>query len=330
MTPSDDPVDPEVRAALAGFFAVAGSGGLIGIEDLPERRAKLLELVALLEAQNPPSGRVVAEDRAVPGPADAPDVRIRIYRPIDQDAALPCVFHIHGGGMNSGSIDSERMIAEQIAEQVGCVTVSVGYRLAPENPHPAPIEDCYAGLCWVAESADELRIDSGRIAIYGASAGGGLAAGVALLARDRSGPPLAFQMLISPMLDDRNSTPSSREITDFGIWDRAANIEAWQQLLGNEAGSESVSIYAAPARLEELGDLPPTYIDVGQLDLFRDEDVDYGSRLMQARIPTELHVYPGAVHASDVLAPESGVARRVIGYRIAALRRAFEVRPAED
>jgi acetyl esterase/lipase len=217
------------------------------------------------------------------------------------------------------------MTAEQIAEQVGCVTVSVGYRLAPENPHPAPIEDCYAGLCRVAESADELRIDSGRIAIYGASAGGGLAAGVALLARDRSGPTLAFQMLIFPMLDDRNSTRSSREITDFGIWDRAANIEAWQHLLGNEAGSESVSIYAAPARSEELGDLPPTYIDVGQLDLFRDEDIDYASRLMQAGIPTELHVYPGAVHASEVFAPESDVARRVIGYRIAALRRAFEV-----
>jgi acetyl esterase/lipase len=178
---------------------------------------------------------------------------------------------------------------------------------------------------WIASNAEKLGVDAERIAIYGGSAGGGLAAATALLARDQGEPVLAFQMLLYPMLDDRCQTPSSNEITDIGVWDRSANIEAWRHVLGDQQGSKDVSPYAAPARELDLRGLPPTYIDVGALDLFRDEAIEYAARLMQNGVPTELHVYPGAVHSSEVFAPEADVSRRVVSYRSAALRRALDM-----
>jgi len=229
---------------------------------------------------------------------------------------------MHGGGMIVGNLDADNVLLSEYVEQIGCVAVSVEYRLAPENPHPAPVEDCYAGLVWTVEHADELGIDATRLAIGGGSAGGGLAAGTALLARDRGGPALCYQMLVYPMLDDRNTTPSSYEITDLGIWDRAANIGGWQALLGGQAGTEGVSPYAAPARATDLSGLPPAFIDVGTADLFRDEDIDYAQRLMRAGVPVELHVYPGAYHAFE-FALTARLTQTAHALRTAALKQAL-------
>jgi acetyl esterase/lipase len=195
----------------------------------------------------------------------------------------------------------------------------VEYRLAPEHPHPAPSEDCYAGLVWMARNAAELGFDPERLAVYGGSAGGGLTIAVVLLARDRGFPAIRFQMPIYPMIDDTNETPSSHEITDIGIWDRAANIEAWQWYLGGGKPDQ----YAAPARAEDLSGLPPAFIDVGTVDLFRDEDIAFAARLMQAGVPVELHVNPGAYHASEAFAPQAVLSQRIWERRFDALRRAL-------
>lgn len=268
----------------------------------------------------PPNEDVEGEERTVPGPEGAPEVRVRITRPVaPADGARPLLFHIHGGGMVLGSIETEQATAELLASQVDAVVVSVGYRLAPEHPHPAPAEDCYAALRWAAANAADLGADPDRLAVYGASAGGGLALAVALLARDRGGPHIAFQMPIYPMIDDTNTTPSSHEITEVGIWERDANLEAWGWYLG---GAEADPV-AAPARALDLTGLPPAFIDVGEVDLFRDEDIAFAARLLQAGVPTELHVYPGAYHASETFAPEAPLSQRIWGNRIAALQRAL-------
>jgi acetyl esterase/lipase len=187
-------------------------------------------------------------------------------------------------------------VCERYALDIDCVVVSMQYRLAPEDPYPAGVEDCYAALVWTVQHADELGIDATRIAVGGESAGGGLAAATALLARDRKGPELVFQALTYPMLDDRNNTPSARELHDIPSWSQQHNDSAWRAVLGMKAGSPDVEPYAAPARATDLSGLPPTLIQVGEIDVFRDEDITYATRLLQAGVPTELHVYPGAYH----------------------------------
>jgi acetyl esterase/lipase len=216
-----------------------------------------------------------------------------------------------------GNVEGESPVASAICEHVDAVVVSVEYRLAPENPYPAPVEDCYAGLLWMAANAAELGFDPDRLAVYGGSAGGGLTIAVTMLARDRGGPPIRFQMPIYPMIDDRNETPSSHEITDIGLWDRAGNIEAWKWYLGDGKPDQ----YAAPARAENLAGLPPTFIDVGTVDMFRDEDIAFAQRLMQAGVPTELHVNPGAYHAAEVFAAAAPLSERIWARRYEALRR---------
>jgi acetyl esterase/lipase len=265
----------------------------------------------------PPNPNVRSEDRAVPGPEGAPDISVRIYRPVDATGTLPGIYFIHGGGMILGDVEGEDPVASAICEHVGAVVVSVEYRLAPENPYPAPVEDCYAGLLWMAAHATELGFDPDRLAVYGGSAGGGLTIATVMLARDRGGPAIKFQMPIYPMIDDRNETASCHEITDIGLWDRAGNIEAWKWYLGDGKADQ----YAAPARAEDLSGLPPTFIDVGTVDLFRDEDIAFAQRLMQAGVPTELHVNPGAYHAAEVFAPQSPLAERIWARRYEALRR---------
>lgn len=317
-------VDPEVRAGLDAYFAPVGAGGLNAIADLGARRAKYAELVNAALLRNPPDERVRSEDRWVPRESEQDGVvRVRIYEPAGRVGALPALVYFHGGGLIMGSIEGADRSAREIAAAVHCVIVSVDYRLAPENPHPAALDDCYRTLTWTSEQAVELGVDERRIGLYGGSAGGCLAAGVSLLARDRGGPPIAFQMLPYPMLDDRNESPSSHAILDFGIWDRAANVEAWRHVLGSEVGSDSVSPYAAPARAGDLAGLPPTYLDVGELDLFRDEDVEFALNLMRAGVATELRVYPGVVHGTEQFAPEAKVARRILADRVSALRRAL-------
>jgi acetyl esterase/lipase len=311
-----DLIDPESREPLDQLLAVM-PGGFNAIADIVARRAAAAQLLAAVEV--PPNPNVTREDRTVPGPEGAPDISVRVFRPASASGTLPGVYFIHGGGMILGDVEGESAVAEQVCEQVGAVVVSVEYRLAPEDPHPAQAEDCYAGLVWMARNAAELGFDPGRLAVYGGSAGGGLTIAVVLLARDRGFPAIRFQMPIYPMIDHANETSSSQEITDIGVWDRAANIEAWDWYLGGG----KPDCYAAPALAEDLSGLPPTFIDVGTCDLFRDEDIAFATRLMQAGVPTELHVSPGAYHASEVLAPTAALSRRIWERRFDALRRAL-------
>jgi acetyl esterase/lipase len=311
-----DLIDPEARVPLDGLLQ-ALPGGFNAIADITARRAAVEGMLALIETPEHPN--VTSEDRAVPGPEGDPDITVRIYRPVNAHGVLPGIYYIHGGGMILGNVAGEDANAAMLCEQVGAVVVSVEYRLSPEHPHPAPVEDCFAGLEWMAKNASELDVDPDRLAIYGGSAGGGLTLGCALLARDRGGPALRFMMPIYPMIDDRNDTPSSHEITDIGIWDRAGNIEAWAWYLGGKEPDQ----YAAPTRAEDLSGLPPAFIDVGTVDMFRDEDIAFAQRLMQAGVPTELHINPGSYHAAETFAPESAMAQRIWTMRIDALKRAL-------
>lgn len=219
------------------------------------------------------------------------------------------VYSIHGGGMmfghHLGNLDSfdDWLLDHDV------VLVSVDYRLAPEHPDPYPVEDCYAGLVWVAAHADELGIDPARIVIAGQSAGGGLAVGTALLARDRQGPDLMAQILVSPMLDDRDETVSTRQIDGVGVADRQMNRFAWDAYLGTRRATPDVSEYAAPARAADLSALPRTYIDCGSAEVFRDEDVAFASRLWAAGVDAELHVWPGAFHGFTSMVPDAAISR---------------------
>ncbi|GIE48999.1 esterase [Amorphoplanes nipponensis] len=309
-------IDPEVAVPLEGLLE-ALPGGFNAIADIVARRATVQAMFAAIEVPENPN--VTNEDRTVPGPPGEPDITVRIYRPRDATGARPGIYFIHGGGMIMGDVAGEDPTATLLCDEVGAVVVSVEYRLAPEHPHPAPVEDCYAGLVWTAAHAAELGIDPDRLALYGGSAGGGLAIATALIARDRGGPALRFMMPIYPMIDDRNETASSHEITDIGIWDRAGNIEAWDWYLGGKEADQ----YAAPARAEDLTGLPPAFIDVGAVDLFRDEDIAFAQRLMAAGVPTELHVHPGSYHAAETFAAEAALSRRTWALRTDALRRAL-------
>jgi len=309
-----DLIDPESRVPLDQLLEVL-PGGFNSIPDIVKRREALAAVFQAVEAPENPN--VSKEDRTIPGPDGAPDITVRIYRPVNATGSLPGVYYIHGGGMCLGDIAGEDQIATNVCDQIGAVVVSVEYRLAPEHPHPAPVEDCYAGLVWMARHAEELGFDPDRLAIDGGSAGGGLCIGTALLARDRGFPAVKFLLAIYPMIDDRNETGSSHEITDIGVWDRAGNIEAWKWYLGDGEPDQ----YAAPARAEDLSGLPPTYIDVGTVDLFRDEDIAFANRLMQAGVPTELHITPGSYHGSEIFAPDAELSQRTWARRFEALRR---------
>jgi acetyl esterase/lipase len=317
-------VDPELLPGLEVYRMLGFENADFTGDSLAAMRTARTEFMAAALAELPDNDRVVSEDRTVPGP-DGNDVPVRIYRPVDHDPSDPrhAIYWIHGGGMVLGDLDGSDPGCEAYVDQLGCVVVSVDYRLAPEHPHPAPVEDCYAGLQWTAANADALGIDPDRIAVVGASAGGGLAAGTCLLARDRGGPDLAFQGLVYPMLDDRNDSPSAREFTGILSWSHEHNAAGWGALLGDDAGGDDVSPYAAPARAEDLSGLPPTFIQVGDLEVFRDEDIDYAQRLMQAEVPTELHVYPGVFHAAEGFAPEADASVRMLRDQFAALARAL-------
>jgi acetyl esterase/lipase len=255
---------------------------------------------------------------------DGPDghkVPLHIYMP---DASVPrplgCIYHIHGGGYIGGSPDRYEFFLRPLAEELGCAIVSVSYRLAPENPHPTPIEDCYAGLGWLLSQATDLGIDPARIGLMGESAGGGLAAALAQLVRDRGLATLAFQLLTYPMIDDRTCTADPHPFAGEFIWTPHNNRFGWSALLGQEPGGQGVAPYAAASRAEDLSGLPPTYISSGALDLFIDENLEYARRLMRAGVPTELHVYLGAFHAFDIL-PFAPVSQQAIADRKAALQR---------
>ncbi|MGI5321420.1 alpha/beta hydrolase [Actinomadura nitritigenes] len=266
---------------------------------------------------------VDVRDVAVPGPAGAPEVPVRIFTPAGAGGRLPGLLYIHGGGFVLGSVDAFHDDALCIAAEVGAVVLSVEYRLAPEHPFPAGLEDCYAALTWTAANAADLGIDPGRLAVGGESAGGGLSAATALLARDRGGPALCFQLLGIPELDDRLDTPSMRAFADTPIWNRPNAELSWDYYLGEGVrGTAGVSPYAAPARAEDLTGLPPAYVTTCEFDPLRDEGLAYALRLVQAGVGTEVHHYPGTFHGSGLI-PDAAVSRRMAADRLGVLRRAL-------
>jgi len=288
-------VDPELEAFLEGPRLD------ISAETLAAAREGIKTMFAAM-AEVDPTVKVV--ERVVPGPAGAPDVKVLIYTPPGPAKTWPGFFHVHGGGFILGDAAMGAARCQQRAKELDCVVVSVDYRLAPETPYPGPVEDCYAGLKWMAENAKSLGVDPDRIVIGGESAGGGLAAALALLARDRGGPKIAFQLLIYPMLDHRTATdadPYNNPMAGEFVWTHPANRFGWSAMLGSIDPSGAVPHHCSPARAETLAGLPPTFIAVGTLDLFVDEDMEYAARLARDGVPVELHVYPGAFHAFDAV-----------------------------
>ncbi|NHO31297.1 alpha/beta hydrolase [Acetobacter fallax] len=269
--------------------------------------------------------------RNIPGMPGDPDVRVLISRPEKASPGpLPAILHIHGGGFVMGTADRFLPLLRKWAHDLDCVVISVDYRLAPETSFPGPLDDCYAALLWAVAEAGELNIDVSRIGVAGESAGGGLAAGLALLARQRSGPHLAFQNLQYPMLDDRTGPDSPRNpVTGDYVWTRDMNVFGWRSFLGVMPGVEGISPFAAPTRATDLSGLPPAYIGVGTLDLFLDENMDYALRLIRAAVPVEIDVFPGAFHAFE-LQPRAAITRRSMARRTDALRRAMILRPGKD
>lgn len=320
MSAQHDRLDSESRTALEAFLG-ALPGGFNGIPDIVARReASAAFNAAGLEAAGGPDPSVTRDDRTVPGLDGDPEVPVRVYRPVDApaDARLPGIFFIHGGGMIMGSIEGEDGMATAYSREVGAVVVSTGYRKAPENAHPAQSRDCRAGLQWMAANAEELGYDPERLVIVGGSAGGNLALSTALRARDEGGPAFALILAAYPMLDPSNTTPASHSITAVGVWDRAGNIEAWEWFLG---GSEPDK-YASPLLETDWSGLAPIFIDVGTEDMFRDEDITLVGELVRQGNLVEFHLYAGAFHASEVLAPEASLSKRIMANRMDAVKRA--------
>lgn len=318
MTDRLDLVAPELRAALNFFPKIDFSAGIEpyrGNMFGAERPPLPPELLA-----------VGYEERMIPGHPGDPDVRILIYTPPGSAIGLrPAVLEIHGGGFVIGNADMGDAGNRALAMQLGCVVVSVDYRLAPETVWPGALHDCYAALTWLHDNAGALGVDPARIAIAGGSAGGGHAAALAIYARDRGGPPICFQLLDFPMLDDRTCSAADPHpyCGDFG-WTPEMNRFGWRSLLGTEPGGSDVPEAAAPARTRDLAGLPPAYIMVGALDLFLEEDLEYARRLMRVGVPVELHVIPGAYHGFG-LAQDAPQTKQAIRWRVDALARALGV-----
>jgi acetyl esterase/lipase len=293
------PYDPELEAALAVI------GDQLPPTVTPDMIAVMRDAPALAPIEDLLEGRnITHREVTVPG-YQGYDMAMSIFARADHRAAGPGIYHTHGGGMIIGDRFTGMEPLLEWVERFDAVCVSVEYRLAPEFPDPYLTEDCYAGLAWTAGQAGELGIDTGRLIIAGASAGGGLAAGTALLARDRQGPALAGQVLMCPMLDDRNATVSSHQFVGIGVWDRGSNDTGWNAYLGKRRGTGDVSIYASPSRATDLSGLPAAFIDVGSAEVFRDEAVAYASQIWADGGVAELHVWPGGFHGYEMMAPHA-------------------------
>ncbi len=294
--PSATLMDPELQPVLDFLPKVE-----LNIDHLPILRANARASSAMLPIDT--SLPVIAASHAAPGPGGTSSVRIISYFPSSIIGPLPAVLHMHGGGFVVGGPEMADQANRKLVAEVGCAVFSVDYRLAPETQFPGAVEDCYTALAWIHANSAQLQINPNCISVKGESAGGGLAAALALLARDRGEYPLAFQQLIYPMLDDRTCVlQAPHPYTGEFIWTHEKNHFGWSCLLGTAPGGENISPYAAAARAEDLAGLPPTFISVGALDLFLEESLEYARRLTRAGVPVELHVYPGAIHVFDLAA----------------------------
>ncbi len=311
-------LNPDVAAVLAAVTESNGAPPTPPVGDVASRRPALDAMLDHFNNQiQPAPADVEISDHTVTA-ADGALLLARWYRkPSSQSRAA--VLYLHGGGMIAGSVKNFDGPVSRYVARTGVPMLSLEYRLAPEHPHPTPVQDAYTGLVWLAEHAAELGVDAGRLAVMGDSAGGGLAAGVAILSRDRNGPPIAHQLLVYPMLDDRNTTPDPYLVPLAG-WSYDDNATGWDALLGTGHQHKLVDPAAAPARLDDATGLPPAYIEVGQLDIFRDEDLRYALTLSHAGVPVELHLHPGLPHEYDAIVPTADVAQRAQADRDRVLR----------
>jgi len=313
------PVDPEL---VPIHRAVAGPDvPVLTAQTIASSRAAMIETwpsVAEMLGDLP----IDVSEHLAPGPAGAPDVAITVLRPRNQAASpVPGFLNIHGGGMMVGHRTMDVPPLADLVMELGAVAATVEYRLAPEHPHPAPVEDCHAALVWFAANASAFGIDPARIVVMGGSAGGGLSAGVALMARDRKSVDLAGQLLLCPMIDDRNVTVSSHQFVSETTWTRGTNELGWSSLLGAAKGTDAASPYAAPTRASDLSGLAPAYIEAGSAEVFRDENVDYATRIWAVGGEAELHIWSGGFHGFDIYAPQTELTRAALAARLSWLRR---------
>ena len=309
-------LDPEATVPLDGLLQ-ALPGGFNNIADINARRATVAGIMATVEVPKDPNVEIT--EHIAPGPAG--EIKVRVYSPKNVAAPRPALIYIHGGGMILGSIDGEQGNAQMMCDQLGMTIASVDYRKAPEDPHPAATLDCFAAAKWVFANATSLGIDVNKIGIYGGSAGGGLTISVALKARDEGGPNFKFMVPIYPMIDHRNESHSSKLITDVGIWDRAGSIEAWSWYLGGQKPDQ----HSSPAIATNLKGLPPAYIDVGEMDMFCDEDLDFVKRLGEADVRVEFHLWPGVYHGAEIFAPDAPISKNIVATRLAGIKRLLEL-----
>jgi acetyl esterase/lipase len=312
--------DPDLKQALCLRQAEKAQVPPVALHDIATRRQNSISFLTVFAAIPLSHGVEKKFFKAVT--ADGYELEMVWYSPVSAPAvAGPALLHIHGGGMIAFSMRDFDITLNNVVAASGVPILSVDYRIAPEHQHPTLLEDCYTGLLWLREHAEELHVDPTRIGVMGESAGGGLAAGLALIARDRKfSPPLAKQILFYPMLDDRAAIPDE-ELLPFLTHSYEDNVTGWTAYLGKDiVGTEQVSMYAAPARHTDLSNLPPAYIDVGELDIFMAEDMEYARRLAVARVSTEFHLYPGAPHAFEVLVPDAEVSKRVFERRVRVIQ----------
>lgn len=307
-------VDPELRHALTLWTPLP-----LTADSLPQRRADLLKTAGTVPQPDLPD--ITSDEIRVDSAFGGAPVRVLTYRPVRFDTPRPTIVHVHGGGFVMGAPEMKDAENRLLASELKCAIYSVDYRLAPEAPHPSPLEDIYSVFTWLYANAGQLGLDSARIGIKGESGGGGFAAAVALYARDQPGPKFAFQHLIYPMIDDRTAARKDLHphVGEF-VWTQENNHFGWLSLLGRAPGSADVSPYAAASRAADLSGLPASYISVGGLDLFLEENMAYADRLSRAGVPVEFHMYPGAYHGF-YRATEARVTRQAERDSREALRR---------
>ena len=316
MSVSKAGIDAESNAALEGFL-LQFPGGLNAISDLNERRAALNSVTKKINEIE--HSDVEVRDIQAPSSEVGRSIPVRLYRAAKESDGRqkPCLIYIHGGGMIMGNLETGNLNCLNFARTFDISVLSIEYRKAPEFPYPAAIEDCIDAISWIVSNSELFNIDLANLGIYGSSAGGGLVLGTALKMRDQGRNVFKFMLPIYPMIDSSNTSNSSLEITNIGVWDRSTNIDAWNWYLNGNQADE----YAAPAQAKNLAGLPQCYSDVGSFDLFLDENSSFFERLSGAGVSTEFQVFQGAFHGSENLAPESELSRKIWERRLGAIER---------